>query len=106
MITNTGKSIMAKYLVGQAPAYASHIAIGCGAKPLKGLEFAIVNREKNATVATLKSVNHGLSIGQAIDVVGLGSEFDGTFVITSVESDTFSYTTETGSVGGICACCE
>jgi hypothetical protein len=98
MITNTGKSIMAKYLVGQAPAYASHIAIGCGAKPLKGLEFAIVNREKNATVATLKSVNHGLSIGQAIDVVGLGSEFDGTFVITSVEPDTFSYTTETGSV--------
>ncbi len=25
---------MAKYLIGQAPAYASYIAIGCGAKPL------------------------------------------------------------------------
>jgi hypothetical protein len=34
MITNTGKNILAKYLIGQAPAYASHIAIGCGAKPL------------------------------------------------------------------------
>ena len=34
MITNTGKGILAKYLVGQAPAYASYIAIGCGAKPL------------------------------------------------------------------------
>ena len=34
MITNTGKNILAKYLVGQAPAYASYIAIGCGAKPL------------------------------------------------------------------------
>jgi hypothetical protein len=34
MITNTGKSILAKYLIGQAPAYASYIAIGCGAKPL------------------------------------------------------------------------
>lgn len=33
MITNVGKSIMAKYLIGQAPSYASHIAIGCGAKP-------------------------------------------------------------------------
>lgn len=33
MITNTGKSIVSKYLVGQAPAYASHIAIGCGASP-------------------------------------------------------------------------
>lgn len=34
MITNTGKNILAKYLIGQAPAYASHIAIGCGAKPV------------------------------------------------------------------------
>ena len=34
MITNTGKNILAKYLIGQAPSYASHIAIGCGAKPL------------------------------------------------------------------------
>lgn len=34
MITNTGKSILAKYLIGQAPSYASYIAIGCGAQPL------------------------------------------------------------------------
>jgi hypothetical protein len=34
MITEIGKNILAKYLIGQAPAYASHIAIGCGAKPL------------------------------------------------------------------------
>lgn len=34
MITNTGKNILAKYLIGQAPAYASYIAIGCGVKPL------------------------------------------------------------------------
>jgi hypothetical protein len=34
MITNTGRNILAKYLIGQAPAYASHIAIGCGAKPI------------------------------------------------------------------------
>jgi hypothetical protein len=35
MITNTGKSIIGKYLLGQAPAYASYIAIGCGAQPLQ-----------------------------------------------------------------------
>lgn len=35
MITNTGKSIIAKYLIGQAPAYASFMAFGCGAEPLK-----------------------------------------------------------------------
>jgi hypothetical protein len=34
VITNTGKNILAKYLVGQAPAYASYIAVGCGSKPL------------------------------------------------------------------------
>lgn len=31
MITNSGKRILGKYLIGQAPAYASHIAVGCGA---------------------------------------------------------------------------
>jgi hypothetical protein len=34
MITDKGKEIIGKYLLGQAPAYASYIAIGCGAKPL------------------------------------------------------------------------
>jgi hypothetical protein len=34
MITNIGKNVLAKYLIGQAPAYASYIAIGCGATPL------------------------------------------------------------------------
>jgi len=33
MITNVGKNILAKYLIGQAPAYASHIALGCGVTP-------------------------------------------------------------------------
>ena len=33
MITNTGKNILAKYLVGQAPAYASYISFGCGKQP-------------------------------------------------------------------------
>jgi hypothetical protein len=34
MITNTGKSIIGKYLLGQAPAYASYLAVGCGPTPL------------------------------------------------------------------------
>jgi hypothetical protein len=34
MITNTGKNLLAKYLVGQTPSYASHIAVGCGANPV------------------------------------------------------------------------
>lgn len=34
MITNTGKGILTRYLLGQATDYASYIALGCGAKPL------------------------------------------------------------------------
>jgi hypothetical protein len=33
MITDKGKEIIGKYLLGQAPAFASYIAIGCGVKP-------------------------------------------------------------------------
>jgi hypothetical protein len=35
LITNKGKDILAKYLINQAPTYASHIAIGSGAQPLQ-----------------------------------------------------------------------
>ena len=40
MITDNGKELISKYLIGQAPAYASHIAIGCGAKPLDANDTA------------------------------------------------------------------
>ena len=33
MITNSGKQILAKYLIEQAPSYASHIPVGCGLNP-------------------------------------------------------------------------
>ena len=35
MITNTGKDIIAKYLIGQAPAYASYMAFGAGPQPIE-----------------------------------------------------------------------
>lgn len=34
MITDDGKKVLSKYLLGQIPAFATHIAIGCGATPL------------------------------------------------------------------------
>ena len=34
MITDIGKGIIGKYLLGQAPAYASYIVVGCGPQPL------------------------------------------------------------------------
>jgi hypothetical protein len=44
MITNVGKNILAKYLIGQAPAYASHIALGCGATP-KAIDYAFTGND-------------------------------------------------------------
>jgi hypothetical protein len=49
LITNTGRTILAKYLIGQAPAYASHLALGIGTTPLGDLdsfdisEYAVKN---------------------------------------------------------------
>jgi len=40
MITNKGKSIIGKYMLGQAPAYASYLAVGCGPTPLQTGEVA------------------------------------------------------------------
>lgn len=92
MITNTGKSIMAKYLVGQSPAYASYIAIGCGAKPLPALSFSVNSVEKTGTLATITtSDTHSLEAGQVIDVTTGVDEVDGTFVVASATSDTISY---------------
>jgi hypothetical protein len=34
MITNDGKEVISKYLIGQVPSFATHLAIGCGATPL------------------------------------------------------------------------
>jgi hypothetical protein len=34
VITNIGKTLIGKYMLGQAPAYASYIAVGCGPRPL------------------------------------------------------------------------
>ena len=43
MITNNGKQIIAKYLLGQAPAFATHIAAGCGPKPLNTGDPSLVS---------------------------------------------------------------
>lgn len=46
MITNTGKGILAKYLIGQAPAYASYIAVGCGPSALNSEESGFTSSQK------------------------------------------------------------
>lgn len=54
MITNTGKNILAKYLVGQTPSYASHIAVGCGPKPVS-LDFDLNDPENQEYLDEMKN---------------------------------------------------
>lgn len=55
MITNTGRNILSKYLVGQAQAYASYIAIGIGPKPLAvGEPFPDFSEQKNLDFEVLR----------------------------------------------------
>lgn len=46
MITNNGKAILAKYLIGQAPSYASYLAVGCGAEALNSEGPGFTNNQK------------------------------------------------------------
>ena len=48
MITNIGKTLIGKYMLGQAPAYASYIAVGCGPRPLDTLDTAEDFSEKKS----------------------------------------------------------
>lgn len=89
MITNTGKNILAKYLIGQAPAYASYIAIGCGPKPLVEISLDVANKALASNVATLTtSQEHGFEVGEVIIVSGVDSTFNGTYTIASVPTST------------------
>ena len=55
MITNSGRNILSKYLVGQAQAYASYIAIGIGPKPLAvGEPFPDFSQQKSLDFEVLR----------------------------------------------------
>ena len=49
MITNNGKDIIAKFLVGQVPSYAAYLAFGCGPKPLASDEVITAGLYANKT---------------------------------------------------------
>lgn len=50
MITNNGKELIGKFLLSQAPEYATHISIGCGATPLDANDSYPSNLELKSTM--------------------------------------------------------
>jgi hypothetical protein len=88
MITNTGKNIIAKYLINTAPAYASYIALGCGAEPRTNIN-SISGASSVAGLVTVSSTQ-GLWVGaKVVKTAGTGtlSTLQDT-IVTAVNSST------------------
>lgn len=93
MITNIGKNIVAKYLIGDAPAYASFMALGCGPKPRNTVNtLSDVNTttytgtivEPNLTIITDMASVVGLVPGMTLErLSGIGA-FGGTTGIATI----------------------
>lgn len=91
MITNDGKELIAKFLLGQAPSYATHIALGCGARPGADVPRIVTARQTKDGVSSLTSPGHGYRIGDIILVNISATTYNGTYRIVDVTKDTFSY---------------
>lgn len=107
MITNAGKEIISKYMLGQAPAYATHIALGCGTKPTAGgiIDYEITNKQLTASVATLTTMeDHDFYPGDEVTITNVGTPFNGIYTVsTRPTPDTFTYTLNSASVASASA---
>jgi hypothetical protein len=52
---------------------------------------SITNKALTSNVATLTSANHGLAVGFEVEISGVDATFNGTYTITAVATNTFSY---------------
>ncbi len=51
----------------------------------------ITNKALTSNVATLTAANHGFAVGFQVEVSGVDATFNGTYTITAVTTNTFSY---------------
>jgi hypothetical protein len=88
MITDVGKGIIAKYLVGNAPAYASYIALGCGARPRNNVTSLTGVSSSGTTITTASTL--GLWVGaQVVLLSGSGAlATSGNTIVTSIVNGT------------------
>jgi hypothetical protein len=90
MITNTGKDIIAKYLMGNAPAYASYMALGCGPKPrlaITSLSGASSATSIGVTTVTVSSTD-GIWVGAKIVKTSGTGTLSGNTIVTSITGAT------------------
>jgi hypothetical protein len=89
MLTSKGKSVLAKYLVNQAPGYAGYIAVGSGAHPTSNLTFYVNSASVSAPLATFRTnAAHNFIAGEKIFIDGVDNAYDGPYTIESVPNTT------------------
>ena len=95
MITNTGKEILAKYLMGIAPAYASYIAVGCGPKPRLNIS-SISGLSSTGTTVTTTDTNgtNGLWVGASFYSIisATSGALDPSTTVTAINPDGTHFT--------------
>lgn len=91
MITTTGQSIIAKYLVDQAPAYASYIAIGCGARPRPAYSDSVTSYTISTNVANVAATGHPFVEGDIVTLSTNVAAINGTYEITETVPNYFEF---------------
>jgi hypothetical protein len=114
MITNVGKNIVAKYLIGEAPAYASFMALGCGPKPRQNIttlsdvdtfEYSgTIQISLGETRITSMETTKGLLPGMTLSKVSGTGVFGGVSQVATIvsvnDSTSITITTEEASTVG------
>ena len=83
MITTTGQSIIAKYLIDQAPAYASYIAIGCGSRPRTAYSDTVTSYSITTNVANIAAAAHPFLPGDLVTISSNALSINGTYTVKS-----------------------
>jgi hypothetical protein len=72
--------------------------VGTYAVAITPVVKTVTNKALTSNVVTLTSSAHGFSVGQVVTVTDVDSTFNGTYSITAVTTDTFSYAKEASNV--------
>jgi hypothetical protein len=86
--TKTADNVASTAVVANATSYVA----GASVK-------TITNKVLASNIATLTAASHGFSIGSIVTVRGVDSVFDGSYEISAVTTDTFSYVKVARAVG-------
>jgi hypothetical protein len=90
MITNDGKSIVGKYLISQAPAYAGFLAVGCGADPKQTSSSNITAFAISGSTVTVTATNN-FNANTPVIVSIPGNRFATLTNIASANTTSFTY---------------